>query len=193
MQPDFLPLMARSSRLNSEIQISMSFFRRVIEDEIKRRSSAYIIIDKQLKPIRQPRPLFSTAIITSFTKIAKKLEIILHPVEHQPATYICLMKSCTMQCSSRKILLDAFNFLDQIKLVRGPNTRTHTLDLTLQWPRPATVEIFLFHPEILAVVAGIVVPIKLVGPNTAVFGIRTIFNKWSDICNDSSSKDECIT
>ena len=72
MQPDLLPLMTRSSWLNSELQISMSFSRWVIEDEIKRRSSAYIIIDKQLKPIRQPRPLFSTAMITSFTKIARK-------------------------------------------------------------------------------------------------------------------------
>ena len=26
------------------------------------------------------------------------------------------------------------------------DTRTHTLDLTLQWPRPATIEIFVFHP-----------------------------------------------
>ena len=38
-------------------------------------------------------------------------------------------------------------------------TRTHTLDLTLQWPRPATVEIFVFHPCLFLAVT--VIPIRV--------------------------------
>ena len=72
-----------------------------------------------------------------------------------------------------------------IKLV-GPNTavfgtRTHTLDLTLQWPRPATVEILFSHPLPGVILAVVVVVNKLVEPNTAVFGITYSYTEHCSV------------